>query len=312
MTADHSPAAGAPLARPLVIGASGLVGGAFHAHLGRAGSKPVGTYFRQQRPGLLPFTLAGQAREFLDEHAPTLVIAASALTHVDYCESHEAETMERNVEQLRPIAAWCTVHDVPLVYFSTDYVFDGADGPYDEQAPPRPISVYGRSKWLAEQVVFQTPRHAVLRITNVFDIGLDDRNFLHRCITNLRDRRPLVVPSDQLATPTYATWLADHTVRLVQAGTLLADHSPRLLHASCDDLVSRADFARRVAAMLDADGAMIEERTTAELKQPAPRPLRGGLKNDRWKALLGERRLPLDDALQDCLPRMRRLHAGLD
>lgn len=297
------------LARPLVIGASGLVGGAFHARLAAGGYAVTGTYRANARPSLERFELAGDSPALLERLQPSAVVLASALTHVDYCESHEAETLERNVGQVRPVAAWCSSHGVPLVYFSTDYVFDGAAGPYDEDAPTRPLNVYGRSKLLAEQVVASCPRHVVLRITNVFDIGFDDRNFLHRCVTSLRDGQSLVVPSDQLATPTYATWLADQTVRLVEAGRLLADGSPQRLHASCDDLVSRADFARRVASRLGADPALITLRTTADLHQPAPRPLRAGLRNRRWKALLGVERLPLDEALDDCLPRLRRLYA---
>jgi len=308
MRSTSSPSRCALLGRPLVIGASGLVGGAFHARLAAAGYEVMGTYRVNARPGLERFELAGDSPALLERLRPSAVVLASALTHVDHCESHEAETLERNVQQVKPVAAWCSSHGVPLVTFSTDYVFDGAAGPYDEDAPARPLNVYGRSKLLAEQVVATCPRHLVLRITNVFDIGFDDRNFLHRCVTSLRDGQPLVVPSDQLATPTYATWLANQTVTLVEAGRLLADDSPRRLHVSCDDLVSRAEVARRVASRLGADPSRITLRATADLHQPARRPLRGGLRNQRWKALLGVERLPLDEALDDCLPRMRRLH----
>jgi dTDP-4-dehydrorhamnose reductase len=191
-------------------------------------------------------------------------------------------------------------------------VFDGVAGPYAEDALPHPISVYGRSKLASEQVAAGVPDSLVVRITNVFDIGYDDRNFVHRCVTSLRDRKPLLVPSDQFATPAYATWLADQCVTLAERGAILRADSPRLLHAGCDDRVSRGELARRVAALLGADPSLIEERRTAELGQLAPRPLNGGLQNDRWKTLLGVERLPLDDALHDCLPRMRRLYARED
>ena len=195
-----------------------------------------------------------------------------------------------------------------MVYFSSDYVFDGRDGPYSENAPVHPLNVYGRTKLAAEKLVLSLRRSVVIRITNVFDIGFEDRNFVHRCITHLRDRLPLIVPSDQYATPTYATWFADQWVTLLQRGAILEPGSPRVLNAGCDDLVSRGELARRIAALLGADPSLIEERPTATLGQAAARPLRGGLRNDLWKRLLGVERLSLDDALDDCLPRMTALY----
>ena len=296
-------------AHVLVIGASGLVGGAFHARLARTIPRVTGTSHSHPRPGLLPFELGPAPEAFLDALAPDLVVMASAMTHVDRCETEPDQARRRNVDELRPISEWCARRGVALLYFSTDYVFDGTAGPYAEADAPNPLSVYGRSKLAAESLVAVVPRALVVRITNVFDIGYDDRNFVHRCIKQLRDRTPLVVPSDQFATPAYATWLADQCVTLGERGAILNEGSPRLLHAGCDDLVSRGELARRVAGLLGADASFITERPTAELGQAAPRPLRGGLRNDRWKALLGVERLSLDDALHDCLPRMRRLHA---
>ena len=297
-------------AHALVIGASGLVGGAFHARLARTRTRVTGTSFAHPREGLVPFALGPAPEPFLDAVGPDLVVMASAMTYVDRCEAEPDEAERRNVHDLKPIAEWCARRDAALLYFSTDYVFDGAAGPYDEAAATHPLSVYGRTKWAAEQLVAAVPGSLVVRITNVFDIGFEDRNFVHRCVTSLRDGRPLVVPGDQLATPAYATWLADHAVTLLERGAILSPQGPRLLHAGCDDLVSRGELARRVAGLLGADASRIEERPTAELGHLAPRPLRGGLRNDRWKALLGVERLPLDDALHDCLPRMRRLYAG--
>jgi len=295
---------------PLVIGASGLVGGAFYERLKALGRDPIGTYHAHQKPGLRDTDLGrdGELDRFNIEIEAKLVVMATAMTHVDRCETHPDEARERNVEYVRRVVTWCQEYHRPLVFFSTDYVFDGAAGPYAEDAPTHPLSVYGQTKLEAEQLVLTLPRAVVLRITNVFDIGFDDRNFVHRCVTGLRDRTPIVVPSDQLATPTYATWLAAQTVTLWERGAILCPDSPRLLNVSCDDLVSRGELARRVARLLGADASLIEERPTAALGQAAPRPLRGGLRNDAWKQLLGVERLPLDDALQDCLPRMKELY----
>jgi dTDP-4-dehydrorhamnose reductase len=300
----------AVLERPVVLGGSGLVGGSFMRALAARGVAARGTFLTRAEPGLDPLDLAGDTGGYLDRTQPTLVILASALTHVDYCERHPEETQARNVAALEPIVAWCAARGAPLLFFSTDYVFDGEAGPYAEDAAPRPLSVYGRSKLEGERRVATLERHAVLRITNVFDAGWDRKNFLHRCVEHLRDGTPLIVPEDQHATPTFAPWLAAHTLDLIERGILLAPEGPRVLHVACDDLVSRLEFARRVAALLGADASRIEGRPTAALNQAARRPLRGGLRNDLLKRLLGVPSLPLADALAEVLPRMRRIYAA--
>ena len=301
------------MTEPLVIGASGLVGGATYKRLVDVGCNPVGTYRTHKKPRLWPLNLADPRalKHFEYEIDGRLIVMASAMTHVDRCETQPDEAKVQNVEHTRKVVEWCREWSRPLLFFSTDYVFDGRDGPYAEDAATHPLSVYGRTKLEAEQLVLTLPRCAVVRITNAFDIGFDDRNFVHRCVTSFRDRKPLIVPSDQFATPMYATWLAEQCVTLWIRGAILCPDSPKLLHAGCDDLVSRGELARRVARRLGADAGLIEERPTAALGQAAPRPLRGGLRNDRWKRLLGVARLPLDDALDDCLPRMKELYAGV-
>jgi len=298
------------LERPLVLGGSGLVGGAFVRALRARGHAVRGTFHTRASDDLEPLDLAGDTAGYLERVRPSLVVLASALTHVDYCETHPEETRARNVDALTPIVDWCGRREVPLVFFSTDYVFDGASGPYAEDATPGPINVYGYSKLEGERRVGALERHAVLRITNVFDVGHDTKNFLHRCVEYLRERRALVVPDDQWATPTSAAWLAGQTLDLIARGALCAAGSPRTLHVACDDLVSRAEFARRVAERLGADATLIEGRPTAALEQAAPRPRRGGLRNDLLKRLLGVGALPLDAALDEALPRMRTLYAG--
>jgi len=304
----------APAPRPiraLVIGASGLVGGACFAALRERGHDVLGTYASHGAPGLVAFDFKQHLNLDRLVSGREVVVMASALTHVDFCETHIDEARARNVDDVHRLAETCRREGAALLSFSTDYVFDGHAGPYDEDAPVGPLSVYGRTKLAGEQAIATLPRALVIRITNAFDIGRDDRNFVHRCVTCFRDRRPLVVPADQWATPCYASGLARQAVTLLERGAILAPDSPRLLHAGCDDLVSRGELARRVARRLGADAGLIEERPTAALGQAAPRPLRGGLRNDRWKRLLGVARLPLDDALDDCLPRMKELYAGV-
>ncbi|NOT34585.1 MAG: sugar nucleotide-binding protein [Candidatus Eisenbacteria bacterium] len=297
------------LARPFVLGGSGLVGSSYVRAMHERGLPVRGTYRTRPAEGLEPFDFANDPAPLLDAARATLVILASALTNVDYCESHAEETWRRNVLELEPTVRWCREHDVPLVWFGTDYVFDGIAGPYAEDAPTHPLNVYGRSKLEGEARVATVPRHAILRVTNVFDIGLDrDRkNYLVRCVEYFRDRKPLVVPNDQLATPILAPWLAEFTLRLIEREALLAAGAPSVLNVACDELVSRVEFAARVAQRLGADASLVEGRRTSVLNQAAPRPLRAGFRNDRLKSLLGLTRISFDEALDQVTPRMREV-----
>src|SRR4030095_2892397 len=110
----------ATLLRPLVIGASGLVGSAFRRRLESLGADVRGTWRTHERPGLERFSLDEDAGALLDRHAPTAVFLASALTHVDHCETHPEETRGRNVDQVRPLAGWGAAPGGPPVFFSHD------------------------------------------------------------------------------------------------------------------------------------------------------------------------------------------------
>src|SRR5262245_6592700 len=118
--------------RALVIGASGLVGGACFAALRARGHDVAGTHGSRPRPGLIRVHFKQHLN--LEElvSGRELVVMASALTHVDYCESHADEAHARNVEDLERVGDACRAAGAALVSFSSDYVFDGHAGPYVE------------------------------------------------------------------------------------------------------------------------------------------------------------------------------------
>src|SRR5437016_4393494 len=106
MTSTSQSLESSVLSRPLVIGASGLVGGAFLRCLARA-ARVRGTWHSHRRPGLEHFSLDRIPAVFLDRCAPTLIVVASALTQVDYCETYPDEAFALNVDAVRPVVAWC-------------------------------------------------------------------------------------------------------------------------------------------------------------------------------------------------------------
>ncbi len=269
--------------RALVIGASGQVGAALLRVLRARGHEAVGTWAQHAFPGLVPldFTDAGAAERVIAETRPDWVICPAALSHVDYCEEHAEEAYAANLHAPLAAAKAAARAGAGFVYYSSDYVFDGVGGPYTEEAPPRPLGVYGRSKWEGEQAVLATLERAlVIRTSVVYGPERQEKNFAYQLIRTCRGRQPFRPAVDQRASPSYNEDVASATVECCERelrGTW---------HLAGADTLDRMAFARLVCRVFDLDGSNLTPAVTAELKQKAPRPLDGGLRIDKAQAQL--------------------------
>lgn len=284
--------------KALVIGASGLVGAALLRVLQANGVDAVGTARTRVVPGLraLDMTRAEEVDALLGVPYDVVFLPA-ALTNVDYCEDHPDEAHAVNVTPIRSIASATARSGALLVYYSTDYVFDGTAGPYAEDAQPSPINVYGRTKAEAEQIVrLSGCRHLILRTTVVFGWDPSSKNSVMQLWRRLRSGERMTVPSDQMGNPTLADYLAEVSLRLVQSGV------EGVVNVVGQDWVSRIDFARRAAEVFGLDQTLLTPAATRDLRQRARRPLSGGLMTDKLSQLLGTEPMPLDEALK----RLRR------
>lgn len=238
----------------------------------------IGTFRRNPPAGGVTFDLAeiarrpDQARQFLKQFDFAAIYCAGALTHVDGCESAPEEAMRVNCHGPAALASAAGEAKVPFVFFSTEYVFDGENGPYAEDAGAHPISVYGRSKWLGEQAICQAhPGALILRTTVVYGIDPAGKNFLYALRRACLERRPFRVPRDQVSTPTYNRDLAQAAIGLVQA------EATGVFHVCGSERLSRYEFAHRAARAMGLDAGNLTGVTTRELAQAAPRPLSAGL-----------------------------------
>jgi dTDP-4-dehydrorhamnose reductase len=260
----------------LVIGASGLVGGALVEALTEAGEPVVGTSCAHPRQGLQGLDLrdAVAVRRCVEQTAASVLYVPASLTNVDYCELHPEESFAINVAGVRHLAA-CGVR---LVYFSSDYVFAGDRGPYRESDPVGPLCVYGRHKVLAEEAVGAGA--LIIRTTVVYGAEVQGKNFVYRLRSVLGEHKPLNVPTDQIGSPTYAPNLARAAVALERRG------ARGVYHVAGPQRVSRYEFAREAAAVFGLDASLIRPVTTPELGQAAPRPLDAGMICDKAQAEL--------------------------
>lgn len=204
---------------------------------------------------------------------PDAIVHCGAMTHVDYCETHEDESYTNTVQSTINLAALAKSCNARLVYISTDYVFDGNNGPYRENASVNPLSVYGKHKLEAEQTALRdAPDALVLRVTNVYGNEIRGRNFVARIVDQCRNKQKLTLrlPYDQYASPTNSWDIARAMF------VLLRDGKSGIYHIGGTDYMNRVELALNVLKYFpDAEYELIPI-STAELKQPAARPLLGG------------------------------------
>lgn len=277
----------------LVVGASGLVGGFLLAALRRQGIPAVGTYARHPGPGLVHLDLRDRKElaAVLDRHRAAVVYCPAAEPNVELCEARPGETWAVNVGTAEVLAEVAARRGTRVVYFSSDYVFDGERGPYVEGDAPRPISAYGRQKLAAEEAIAKVPSHVIVRTTVVYGWEPQRKNFVVRLLDRLRRGESTKVPADQIGSPTYAPNLADVAVALGQGG------HRGLFHVVGPETMDRHAFAVQVARTFGLDAGLVDAVSTESLGQLAPRPLRAGMVPTRAERATGIPMLRAEDAL---------------
>jgi dTDP-4-dehydrorhamnose reductase len=224
---------------------------------------------------------------------PQAVLHAGAVTDVDGCEKEPDLAWRVNAGGTQQVARACRALGARLVAVSTDYVFDGAAGPYGEDDVPNPRGVYAQSKMAGEWVALSVaPDSAVARVAVVYSGRATARPTFATQVVDKLSRGEVVKAFDDQFTST--TLAASGAAMCLE---LLLEHDFRgVLHVSDETVLDRVDFAKRVARVFGLTGR-IEGVKTASVKLPAPRPLKGGLKVSRAKDFLRNKPLGIDEAL---------------
>lgn len=269
--------------RPLlVLGGSGQVGGAILREAKRRGLSAIGTYREHLQPGL--FHWDGGVTSLADllyTLNPFIVVYAAGLINVDACEGREEEADRWNEAVPSEIARLCRGL-CRFVYFSTEYVFDGATGPYSEDDPVNPLSAYGRSKAHGEKrVLSANPSALVVRTTVVYGPETQEKNFVAQLRRRLGRAERMRVPEDQVSSPTYNEDLAARTLDLLER------EATGVWHVAGPDVMNRFSFARLAAEAFGLDVTLVQPIVTSELHQFARRPLKAGLRIEKLNAVFG-------------------------
>ena len=195
---------------------------------------------------------------------PNAVLHCAAYTAVDKAESEPELVHAINAKAVAPLAVYCGGEGIPLIYISTDYVFDGSgDAPRDTNAVPAPLSVYGQTKLDGEWVAASCKQSMIVRTSWVF--GQGGGNFVKTMLRLGREREEIRVVDDQIGSPTYTVDLA----RLLC--DMLARPVPGVYHATNAGYCSWAEFAAEIMRQAGLS-AKIVPISTSEYPQAAERP----------------------------------------
>ncbi|MGH9351672.1 MAG: dTDP-4-dehydrorhamnose reductase [Terriglobia bacterium] len=215
---------------------------------------------------------------------PEVVIHAAAFTAVDECERQPETAFRVNGEGTRNVAAACRELQVPLMYLSTDYVFDGSKSdPYAEDDAPNPLSVYGKSKLEGERNVMELLKHFwIVRVSWLF--GPLGKNFVRTILSLAHGGAPLRVVDDQVGAPTYTADLSAKIEQIIGSSGSGGSGSPGIYHVTNQGYCSWFEFAREALRQAGLEHTPIFPIGTEEAGRPARRPKNSRLANTRLES----------------------------
>lgn len=225
----------------------------------------------------LDLTDRNAVKDIILSEYPHYLINTAAMTNVDACETEKEKCWKINVEALNNIVYATRKIGTKIVHLSTDYVFDGSDGPYDEEASPSPLGYYGKSKLASENILHASDLdYAIVRTMILYGEAENVRpNFVTWLVSALKQGKSVTIVNDQFGNPTLADDLANAILKIIQL------QQWNLYHVSGSELIDRYQFALKIADIYKLNKNLISQITTPELKQAAPRPLKSGFIIDK-------------------------------
>ncbi len=263
-----------------------------HGQLGRA-LQPLlaqlGTVVALDRTHL-DLADADAIRRAVRHHDPQLIVNAAAYTAVDRAEQETHLAMAINATAPGVLAEEAEHLGIPLIHYSTDYVFDGSrSGARKESDEPHPINAYGLSKWRGEQAVLATKATALIFRTS-WVYGLQGQNFLNTMLRLGQEREQLQVVNDQTGAPTWTHSLAEATVRILSDALSTCPDDPLcgleslrphtgLFHMTNGGSTTWHEFAKSIFSLRPECHARLVPIASDQWPSPARRPVNSLLDN---------------------------------
>ena len=204
---------------------------------------------------------------------PDYVINTAAFTNVDLCESNKEVAWKTNVKAVEYLAEACRAIDAHLIHISTDYIFDGKNGPYSENDKSNPLGYYGRTKLASENALKISGINYTILRTNVLygSVEKGKSDFVYWIVKLLREGKEIRIVTDQFNNPTFVEDLVSGINKIIEF------NKGGVFNIGGRKFLSRFDFTKMIAEYFNLNKKLIKPILTEELKQPAPHPLKSGL-----------------------------------
>jgi dTDP-4-dehydrorhamnose reductase len=229
-------------------------------------------------------TDALEIRKCISDFSPDYIVHAAAWTQVDQCEINKIGCWNNNVTATRFLLYAAEEIKAHFIYVSTDFVFNGKEGPYGEEDIPEPVNYYGSSKLAAERAVMNYQGSWTI-VRTVLVYGLTTMGTRSNLVSWVKDslekRNPIRVVDDQFRTPTYAGDLADGIEKIIE------QKACGIYHISGQETLTPYGMAQLTASFFNLDLGMIERVNASIFTQPATRPPRTGFRIDKARNVIG-------------------------
>lgn len=276
--------------------------------------------FKQLRPdaqfldrSMADLAFPNMLSDALAQYNPSVLINAAAYTQVDKAESEEERATKINGESVAVMAEFCAHRKIPLVTFSTDYVFDGSgQKPWTELDSPAPLNAYGRSKLAGEKALeLSACNYLLFRTSWVYDA--EGKNFVNTILRLSCEREELRIVDDQIGAPTYAPHLAKATLNALENAANETFFPTGIYHLCNSGLTTWHGFATAIVEQAKRMGFPIKVHTihpipTKEYPVPASRPLNSRLDCSKALSMLGISLPDWQEGLIACMELKRENH----
>lgn len=223
----------------------------------------------------LDITQKHEVKNIITKFFPDFIINAAAYTNVDKAETERELCWKINVNGVDNIAFYSWTIDSHLIHISSDYIFDGKNGPYTEIDLPNPISYYGRTKLASENSIKASgTRFTIIRSNVLYGPSKYGRpDFVKWVYNSLKNSQKIKIVTDQINNPTYIDDLVNGISNVIK------NKKEGIYNIGGKELLSRFEFTKIIAKMFNLNTELIIPILTEELNQPAKRPLKSGLIN---------------------------------
>ncbi len=228
----------------------------------------------------------------MSEKKPDIVIHLAAMTAVDLCETDQDSAFKINSQATEILAKECSKINSFIVYVSTDYVFDGNVGMYNENNVTNPLGFYAKSKLIGEKSIQKfSSDWCIARTSSIFGLHPTKKSFPTWVIENLQKQKQIDVLSDQFTSPTYVPNLSKMLIEISER------HLDGMFHVAGATKISRYEMARMVSDKLNLDEKLLRDVSMNELKLEAPRPKDSSLNISKADTVLNEKPQKINQSL---------------